>query len=167
MGNVAQLNTTPYNWGEALKADVNDVTLVTNNSNTGNAKGPITPGKYAAFLQEVKHGTFKKGSYGLTFTYVIESGASKNRKIREYLVLKKADGTAMTFGAERMKKRLLNFGMPLEKINAFKGPRNEHDLGDFKLVLGAAVTIDVAADADYEGKPSRKVKAVYPRAIEE
>jgi|SRR5271165_485431 len=169
MGNVTALNTSKYNWGEELKVDINDAKTVAaaEAGSAGTPRGPIAPGTYSAFLQEVKHGTFKTGSYGMTFTFVIEGGENKNRKIREYLVLTKADGTAVQYANTRLKRRLLDFGLPLEKINAFKGPRNEHDLGDFRLTLGAPVTVIVADAGMYNGVPSRKVKAVYKRAIAE
>lgn len=166
---VTSLNTTKYDWGNALKVEVGDLTKATG-GNAGNSKastGPLPIGRYAAFLQEVKHGTFKTGSYGLTFKFVIEGGASKNRKISECVVLTNASGNPTPFGAERMKRRLMNFGMPIEKINAFKGPRNEHDLGDFKLVLGAPVTLVIKEDKPYNGKAATRISAVYPREIAE
>ena len=165
MGNAA----VNYNWGDALKVEVGDLTPKSG-STSGANRAPLAPlpaGRYAAFVKEIKHGTFKKGSYGLTVTYVIEEGAAKNRQIREYIVLTKADGTATPFGNRTMKRRLMSYGLSVEKINSFKAPRNEHDLGDFKLALSAPVTIIVAEDGEYEGKPSRKVKAVYGRAITE
>jgi hypothetical protein len=162
------LNTNKYDWGNELKVEIGDLSKVGGQGSTGTGtKGPITPGRYAAFLQEVKNGTFKSGSYGVTFTYIIDNGPMKNRKIREHIVLKRADGSVVEFGGARIKRRLMGFNMPLEKINAFRGPRNEHDLGDFALVLGAPVTIVVAEDGEYNGAPSRKVKAVYQRTLAE
>lgn len=162
------LNTNKYDWGNELKVEVGDLSGVQSSGGAGASKGPITPGRYAAFLQEVKNGTFKSGSYGITFTYIIDTtGPMKNRKIREHIVLKRADGSVVEFGGARIKRRLMGFNMPLEKINAFRGPRNEHDLGDFALVLGAPVTIVVAEDGEYNGAPSRKVKAVYQRTLAE
>lgn len=163
---VTTLTTNRFNWGEELKSAANDISISASAQGGGNSQGPVAIGNHPAFLQEVKHGTFKSGSYGLTFTYVIESGEAKNRKIREYLVLSKADGTTVKFSGQRLKRRLMGFGLPLEKINAFKGPRNEHDLGDFRLVVNAPVTIVVKDDGEYEGRPSRKVAAVYQRTLE-
>jgi hypothetical protein len=161
------LNTNKYDWGNELKVEIGDLSGAGAPSSTGASKGPIPPGRYAGFLQEVRNGTFKSGSYGITFTYVIEGGPQKNRKIREHVVLTRADGSVINFSGARIKRRLMGFGMPLEKINAFRGPRNEHDLGDFRLVLGAPVTIVVEEDGEYNGMPSRKVKAVYQRTLAE
>jgi len=172
------INTNKFNWGEALKVEVGDLSgpgTAANGSGKGGAgKGPMPTGTFAAFVKEVKHGTFKKGSYGITLTYVIESGAAKNRTINEYIVLTKADGTNLEFSAKKLKQRLMNLGLPIEKINAFKGPRNEHDLGDFRLVIGAPVTVTIAIDKDkdgnpreYEGRVQRRVAAVYSREVGE
>lgn len=160
------MNINKYNWGEALKVELEN--LPTESSNTGGEKKalpPIEPGRYAAFVQEVKHGTFKTGSYGVTFKYVIEGGPFKNRKVTDNLVLTKSDGTAVKYADSRLKRALMAFGLPLEKINAFKGPRNEHDLGDFRLAIGAPVTIIVKDDGDYNGRPSRKVVGTYIRTV--
>lgn len=167
MSNVSTLSKPKYNWGEELKVQVGDLSNGSATAMSDAPKAPIPAGTHPGFLQEVKHGTFKSGSYGMTFTYVIESGVAKNRKIREYLVLSRADGTSIPFSGSRLKRRLMGFGLALEKINAFRGPRNEHDLGDFALALGAPVTIIVADDGEYEGRPSRKVKAVYQRVLTE
>ncbi len=173
---MSELNTSSYNWGEQLKVDIGDLQSNSGSSRSGGNSGPIPVGRHPGFLQEVKHGTFKTGSYGITFTYVIESGIAKNKKIRETLVLQKADKTAVPFAANRLKRRLMSLGMQVEKINSFKGPRNEHDLGDFKLVLGAPVTLIVAEDKDKTGavrtNPTtgvsyRTVKAVYEREVKE
>jgi hypothetical protein len=177
---MSELNTNKYNWGEQLKVEVGDLTSRGGASSYGGSKapsGPIPVGRHAAFLQEVKHGSFKTGSYGVTFTYVFESGEAKNRKIRETIVLSKADGTPVKFANSRLKRRLMSLGMAIEKINAFKGPRNEHDLGDFKLVLGAPVTLIISEDKDSRtgeirtnpttGIAYRVVKAAYAREVQE
>jgi hypothetical protein len=103
---------------------------------------------------------------GVTVTYVIESGSVKNRKINDIIVLAKQDKSPTQFGGQTLKRRLMAFGLPIEKINAFKAPRNEHDLGDFALTLGAAVTIVVKEDGEYNGRPSRKVAGVYAREVQ-
>lgn len=172
---MSELNTSKYNWGEQLKVDIGDITPKASANRA--ASGPIPVGRHEGFLQEVKHGSFKTGSYGVTFTYVFESGAAKNRKIRETIVLQKADGTEVKYASSRLKRRLMSLGLPIEKINAFKGPRNEHDLGDFKLVLGAPVTVVVEEDKDYKtgalrmnpatGQSYRAVKGVYSREVSE
>jgi Protein of unknown function (DUF669) len=158
-----------YNWGEALKADVS--AMVQNGGNNSGGERtpakPIAPGRYAAFIQAIKHGTFKTGSYGLTTTYVIEGGDFKNRKINDNLVLQKADGTAVKGADARLKRFLMAGGLSSEKINAFKGPRTEHELGDFKLLIQEPVTIVVKDDGEYEGRPSRKVAGVYVRTVSE
>lgn len=164
-----------YNWGEELKVEVGDLTSRAA-SNSAAGKGakksfaPLPTGRHAAFVQTVQHGTFKSGSYGLTITYVIEGGEAKNRKIKEYLVLTKSDGTKMDKGGARLKQRLMAFGVPVEKINAFKPPRNEHDLGDLKFAISAPVTIIVAEDSKSiapDGIPYRRVAGVYLRNLEE
>lgn len=159
------MNTNKFNWGEALKIDAADV--ATNIANqTGRAPlKPITPGRYAAFLQAVKTTVFKTGSFGVTFTYIIEGTDFKNRKISDNLVLVKADGTPVTGANGRLKRNLMAYGLPLEKIESFKGPQNEHQLGDFALVLGQPVTIEVKDDGEYQGRPSRKVNGVYLRKV--
>lgn len=166
---MSNLTTSKYNWAEQLKVDVGDLTQSGSNTAIGDKtpRAPIAPGRYAGFLQEVKHGTFKTGSYGMSFTYVLEGGEFNNRKIKETLVLTKASGDAVPYSGARLKRRLMSLGLPIEKINAFKGPRNEHDLGDFRLVIGAPVTVIVADDGEYNGRPSRKVKAVYSREVAE
>jgi hypothetical protein len=174
---MSDLNTSRYNWGEQLKVEVGDLTNINTSTGARKPSSPIPEGRYAAFLQEVKIGTFKSGSYGVTLTYVIESGDAKNRKINEYLVLSKADGTPVVGSGGRLKQKLMAYGLPIEKINAFKGPRNEHDLGDFKFVLGAPVTIVVTDDKDkttgkarvnnLTGQPYRRVAFVDGRVIEE
>jgi hypothetical protein len=165
---MSNTNTSPVNWGEMLKVEVGDLTPKAGSGTTGRTPAPIIPaGRHAAFLQEVKHGAFKTGSYGMSFTYVIDTGTAKNSKIKETVVLAKANKDPVQFVAERLKRRLMAFGLTVEKINAFKGPRNEHDLGDFKLVLGAPVTIIVKEDGEYNGRPSRKVAAVYSREVTE
>lgn len=176
---MSELNTSKYNWGEQLKVDIGDLTPKAGGMGGAGGKPstPIPTGRHSAFLQEVKHGSFKTGSYGVVFTYVFEGGEAKNRKIRETIVLTKANGEAVKFANNRLKRRLMSLGLPIEKINAFKGPRNEHDLGDFKLVLGAPVTVIVAEDKDFKtgalrtnpntGIAYRTVKAVYSREIAE
>lgn len=171
------LNTSQYNWGEQLKGAVKELPSKPGGSFGGGNKppsGPIPVGKHAGFVESIKHGTFKTGSYGITFTYVFEEGAVKNRNIREIIVLRKADGTDVKYAASRLTQRLMNLGLALEKINAFKAPRNEHDLGDFALVLGAPVTVSVAEDKDKDGTirtnpttgaPYRRVQAVYSREV--
>lgn len=163
------MNTNKYDWGAALKVEVGDLAPREGDNNNGEKKAlaPIAAGRYPAFVQEIKHGTFKTGSYGITSTFVIESGEAKNRKLRDYIVLTKADGTATKFGSATLKRRLMSYGLPVEKINAFKGPRSEHDLGDFRLAVGAPVTIIVKEDGEYMGRPSRKVAAVYPREVKD
>lgn len=171
------LNTSKYNWGEQLKVDVADVAPKGSFGGGNRAPmGPIPIGRHSGFLQEVKHGTFKTGSYGVTFTYVFDEGEAKNKKIRETIVLQKADGTDVKYANSRLKRRLMSLGLAIEKINAFKGPRNEHDLGDFKLVIGAPVAVIVAEDKDRDGQlrknpetgiTYRTVKAVYSREVAE
>lgn len=153
-----------YNWGEALKADVSSMVKT---GNEGGGPEPIAPGRYSAFIQAIKHGTFKTGAYGLTTTFVIEGGEFKNRKINENLVLTKADGSAVKGANSRLKRFLMAGGLSLEKINAFKGPRTEHELGDFKLLIQEPVTIVVKDDGEYNGRPSRKVSGVYGRTVSE
>src|SRR5271166_3520858 len=162
---AAALNTSGYNWGEALKVDIGDLKNVsTAAGGTRPPLKPVAPGRYAAFLQEAKPTTYKTGAFGIKTTYVIEEGEFKNRKITDNIILTKKDGSKTPYGANTLKKRLMAFGLPMEKILAFKGPRNEHDLGDFRLVLSAAVTIIVKADGEYNGRPSVKVAGVYIRA---
>lgn len=160
------LTTSKYNWAEQLKVEVGDLSQ-TKTTATGERAPlkPIAAGRYPGFLQEVKHGSFKTGSYGMSFTYVLEGGEFNNRKIKETIVLTKANGEAVNFSGARLKRRLMSLGLPIEKINAFKGPRNEHDLGDFRLVIGAPVTVIVKEDGEYDGRPSRKVAAVYSREL--
>jgi hypothetical protein len=62
------MNTSPFNWGQALKVEVGDLTNQGNGGATGATKAPASPipaGRYAAFVQQIKHGTFKTGSYGV------------------------------------------------------------------------------------------------------
>ena|ERR1700692_2153298 len=159
-----------FNWGEALKVDVSS-SMQNNTSGSGGGNGapakPLLPGRYAAYIQAIKHGTFKTGAYGITTTYVIEGGEFKNRKITENLVLTKGDGTPVKGADARLKRFLMAGGLSLEEIYAFKAPRNEHDLGSLAKVVSKPVTIIVKDDGEYNGRPSRKVAGVYDRKISE
>lgn len=164
------MNTIKYDFGNQLKTAVAEVQANPQANNGMGDRKPLAPlaeGKYSAFVESITHGSFKTGSYGITITYVIESGPAKNRKIRDRIVLSKADGSATQFGANTLQRFLMAAGLPLEKLLAFKSPRNEHDLGDFRLAISAPVTISVKADGEYNGKPSRKVNGVFQRTVTE
>jgi|SRR5271165_4564108 len=160
------INTTKFNYAEELKVEVGDLS----SAQASNGSAPSTPlpvGRFPAFLQGIQQETYKSGSSGITATYVLDGGIAKNRKIKERLVLTRADGSTVEYAGQRLKRRLLSWGMPLEKIQAFKGPRNEHDMGDFKLVLGAPVTVTIKDEGEYQGRPSRGVGAVFSREVSE
>lgn len=151
-------NAKAYNWSDLLKADVKGTSV------EGNApRGAIPPGKHAARISAIKLTTFKSGSYGAQLTYALEGQGVVGRTINEYIVLVDKDGNKTTYGDLNIKRRLMAVLTPAQ-LAAFKQPKNDQDLGDFRLLFNAPVTVAVKDDGTYEGRPARKVGAVYARA---
>ena len=154
-------NAAAYDWGAALKSDVSAVQVEGGKP----SRGPIPVGRHPARISDVKLETFKKGSYGLRLEYTLEGTGVVGRTINEYIVLRKADGTATEYGGNNIKRRLLVALSP-EQMTKFKQPKNDQDIGDFRLLFGAPVLVNIADDGMYNERPARKVKGVYQRADE-
>lgn len=157
MGNTAANKAVAYDWAGMLKSEVASTTV-----EASKPKGPITSGKHNARIAAIKFLTFKTGSYGIQLTYALESEGFVGRTINENLVLVKADGTKAQYGDLNVKRRLMAVLTP-DQLKKFKQPKSEQDLGDFRLLFNAPVTVNIKDDGEYEGRPSRKVSAVYAR----
>lgn len=159
MGNAASSKAAAYDWAGALKSEVAQTAVEGRDSAP---RKPLNPGKYAARIASIKFKTFSTGSYGVTIGYALESEGNVGRVINENLVLTDASGNKTKYGDLNIKRRLMATLTP-EQLAKFKGPKNDQDLGDFRLMFNAPVTVDIKDDGVYEGRPSRKVAAVYSR----
>lgn len=117
-------------------------------------------GEYTAITKEIKAMVFKKGGFGLKFTYGLTSEAVKGRKISEYIQLRKADGTAQEYADERLISRFRAFGLTNEEIAAVDIPDSHTETGDLDTLLGKRVVLKLE-QSSYNGKPSTDVKGVY------
>lgn len=146
------------NYGAALKNELASAPA----KESSKTRGPIPLGKHNGRVTGVKAQTFTKGSYGVKFTYTLEGKGISGRTINEYIVITKATGEATQFGMKKVTNRL-KLGLSQDQLNAFAWPASDNEIGDFALLLDKAIIVEVKEEAPYEGRPSRGVKAVYPR----
>lgn len=157
MGQAAASKAKAYDWAGLLKADVNETSI-----ESSKPRGAIPIGKHSARISAIKFTTFKKGSYGVQLTYALEGEGVVGRTINEYIVLTTKEGEKTQYGDLNLKRRLMAV-LTADQLAKFKAPKNEQDLGDFRLLFNAPVTVNVADGGEYEGRPTRKVKGVYSR----
>lgn len=153
-----------YDWANVVKAEVSKEEA------EGKPRKPVAPGMYPARVTNVEITTTKGGAFGVWFEYSIEDGAEKDRTIREFVCLKKKDGTVAAFGGQKLKRRLMQFGFTPEKVDTFKFPKKENETGDFKHVYDAEVTIETTletiANGEAAGLVTARVSKVFPRKKE-
>lgn len=128
-------------------------------------KAPSTPvpeGKYEAYPSEATAKVYGTGAAGIAVTFTITSKELRGRKLRENFILVNKQGEQSKVGVSRFVRLLQAVGMGAPEINTFKIPSSEHDAGDLNLLINKDVQIQVKADGEYDGKPRRKVAAVYP-----
>lgn len=138
MGNV---------WKQVIDADL---------AKAEGGGGQLPDGIYEAAVQAVSLKKFNSGSKGLEITYLIESGEQKGKSIRDYIVVEKADGTAIPSGPAKVKKFLMSAGLTASEMKTFKYPVDEEgnptgQMGDFKKTLDAPFTIHVKARVNKGG----------------
>lgn len=149
--------TKGYDWASLLKADVNET-----NVGESTPRTPIPVGKHAARISAIKFTTFKKGSYGVQLTYSLEGSGVVGRTINEYIVLVTKEGAKTPYGDLNLKRRLMAV-LSADQLAKFKQPKSEQDLGDFRLLFNAPVTVSIKEGEMYEGRIQRKVGAVFSR----
>ena len=157
MSQAETSKTKAFDWAGMLKTDVNNSSV-----EGGTPKGALPIGKHPARISAIKLTTFKKGSYGVQLTYALEGQGVVGRTINEYIVLVTAEGKKTPYGDLNIKRRLMAV-LTADQLAVFKQPKNDQDLGDFRLLFNAPVTVNIKDDGVYEGRPSRKVGAVYSR----
>lgn len=160
---MSEQNTSPtkaYDWAALLKADVGEQA-----GGGETSRSPIPVGKHSARISAIKFQTFKKGSYGVQLTYGFEGGAISGRTINEYIVLVTKEGVKTDYGDLNLKRRLMAV-LTAAQLKNFKQPKSEQDLGDFRLLFNAPVTLNIKEADAWEGRPQRKVAGVYSRSDE-
>jgi hypothetical protein len=153
-----------YDWGNVIKAELDSVDA------DGNPKKAVAEGSYNATVSGVKVGKSKGGAFGVTLSFTIDGGAENGRTVKEGIYLTKKDGNPVPFGPSKLKRRLLNCGLTAEQITGFKFPKKETEMGDFKHILDAQVTItvkhDTIKDGDAAGLIIARVGQVAKRSTE-
>lgn len=125
-------------------------------------QAPIPEGKYDAYVSEVTPKVYGTGAAGMRVTFAITTKELRGRKLTENFILVNKDGAQSPIGVSRFVKLLQSTGLSLPEINMFKMPTTEHDMGDLGTILNKDIQIQVKADGEYNGKPRRKVSAMYP-----
>lgn len=123
-------------FAKVLEADLS-------NQDGAKQRKTIAPGFHEALIQSVEQSKFKTGAEGLTLTYMITDGAFSGETIRERIVVKKSDGTDLTWAYAKIKRRLMAGGFTAESLRTFKVPKSDKDLGDYVKLFGKAVKIEV------------------------
>lgn len=152
-------DTKTTNWANRTKNAANVVPL--NKKATGTAaRGTRHEGAVELFELTV----FKTGGYGYKIAY---SANGVERKVYENLVLKTMSKsgtlTPTAYGESTLKRRLAAFGLDADAINQFHIPQSPKDVGEGTSpnFVGAPVAL-ILIDEEYLGKPTKRVKAVYP-----
>ena len=140
-------------WKSVIEADIKDAEFA--------PSSPIPDGNYTAFVSNIVAKTFESKAKGLEVTYVItDEGDSKNREIRDYLVITLADGSYNKSGGAKVKKLMMECGLSTEAILKFKFPEfDSKAFGDFKKLLEQSVVIEVKAQVQKKGKNVGKTYA--------
>lgn len=157
MGQEATNKAKAFDWAGMLKADVKGASV-----GADKPRWPIPHGKHAARIAAIKLTTFSTGSYGLQITYALEGAGVVGRTINEYIVLTTSSGSKTEYGDNNLKRRLMAV-LSADQLANFKQPKNDQDLGDFRLLFNAPVTVDVKDGGVYKDRPTVKVGGVYER----
>lgn len=107
--------------------------------------------------------SYKTGSFGVEVKYSVKG---LQRPVYENIVLTKMtdSGTmeSTKYGESNLKRRLQAFGLDSDAINSFPIPRTPKDSGNSAYNLSGANVAIYLVDEEYLGKPTKRVKAVYP-----
>lgn len=120
-------------------------------------------GRHEARIESAEPVIYKSGSFGITITFNVESKGNEGRKVYDRIVIRKADGTELSFAQERLNKRLAAAGFSDNEIADFTWPTDTDSFGDLPELVGAPVTLVLEATREYLGKPQTDVRAVYSR----
>jgi hypothetical protein len=118
-------------------------------------------GTFNGLIETVVAKTFKSGSFGYEIAYKITDEDVKGRKVWESIPVRKADGSESPFAGEKLARRLSAFGISAKEMGAFELPDTDSETGDLDQLNGAKVVLKLEREL-YNGKPTTRVKAVYP-----
>jgi len=138
-------------WNDVINADLKD------------ADGPsgfsIPDGTYDGMLANVESKTFRSGGKGLEITYSLKLADGSLTTIRDYFVIRSADGKTNKVGAASVKKLLVECGV--SDLNTFVFPAyDSKTFGGFKNLLETPLTLEIKATVQKKGANAGKS---YPR----
>ena len=130
---------------------------------------PLTKGggdkgeRRTAVVEAFTPKAYKTGSFGVELKYSV-SGLKK--PVYENIVLTKlTDNGTMEptkYGESNLKRRLQAFGLDSDAINAFPIPRSPKDAGNEAYNLSGTSVAVYMVDEEYLGRPTKRVRAVFP-----
>ena len=119
--------------------------------------------RHLAVVESFTPKSYKTGSFGIEIKYSVKG---LQRPVYENIVLTKLtdNGTmeATKYGESNLKRRLQAFGMDSDAINAFPIPRTPKDASNDAYNLAGANVAVYLVDEEYLGKPTKRVRSVFP-----
>jgi hypothetical protein len=143
------------NWATRTKTATKSVPLSKSTGDRGERR--------TAVVESFTPKSYKTGSFGVEVKYSV---AGLQRPVYENIVLTKlSDNGTMEptkYGESNLKRRLQAFGLDSEAINAFPIPKSPKDSGNEAYALSGAPVAIYLVDEEYLGKPTKRVRAVFP-----
>jgi hypothetical protein len=131
-------------WNDVINSDLKDAEF------TGGT--PIPDGTYEAHVSNVAAKTFKAGSKGVEVEYTVLMPNSKPATIKDYFVVRLADGSPNKTGAASIKKLMLECGLTPEAVLKFNFPAfDSKSFGDFKKLLDEPLTVIIKSTEQKKG----------------
>lgn len=142
-------------WATRTKVATQEVPLTKSTGDRGERR--------TAIVESFTPKSYKTGSFGVELKYSV---AGLKKPVYENIVLTKLtdNGTmeATKYGESNLKRRLQAFGLDSDAINAFPIPKSPKDAGNEAYNLSGASVAIYLVDEEYLGKPTKRVRAVFP-----
>lgn len=143
------------NWAKRTKEATKSVPLTKSTGDKGT--------RHTAVVESFTPKSYKTGSFGVELKYAVSGLA---RPVYENIVLTKlSDSGTMEptkYGESNLKRRLQAFGLDSDAINAFPIPKTPKDAGNTAYNLAGVNVAVYLVDEEYLGKPTKRVRAVFP-----
>ncbi len=134
-------------WNDVINADLKDAESPSGFS--------IPDGIYEGMLANVESKTFRSGGKGLEITYSLKLATGEVTTIRDYFVVRGADGKTNKVGAASVKKLLMECGVT--DLSTFVFPAyDSKTFGGFKNLLESPLTLDIKATLQKKGANAGK-----------
>lgn len=143
------------NWATRTKTAAKEVPLTKSTGDKGT--------RHTAVVESFTPKSYKTGSFGIEVKYSV---SGLQRPVYENIVLTKlSDNGTMEptkYGESNLKRRLQAFGLDSDAINAFPIPKTPKDAGNSAYNLSGVNVAVYLVDEEYLGKPTKRVRAVFP-----